>query len=194
MIYHVDSQGNLELLKDYGTTFRTGWTQIVPIPQQESPSEDLESNSPMLLFYDDIGHGEIYRVSVGDIVLLNGSDDYTESWSNIVALPYFLRPRVFHIRIQAIVTGEENGPTFTPDFSLGTIEQAVANTNVVFKESGIRFEFDPAADVEEIQSSLLNRDFAWDANDQQTLFPVDKDNNAILPAWESTADQRRPAR
>lgn len=46
----------------------------------------------------------------------------------------------------------------------------------------MRLDFDPSADVEEIRSTLLNRDFALDANGEQTLYPT---NEGAFPSFLS---------
>lgn len=63
-----------------------------------------------------------------------------------------------------MVTGENNGPTFVPGFASATIRDIVNETNEIYREAGIRLDFDPAEDIHEVKASLLNRDFGFDGD------------------------------
>jgi hypothetical protein len=179
-IYHVDPRTDsfIEFLP-LTNKFSKDWIHIIPIPMEESFNEKRHDGSPLLLFLKNNeygkGHGEIYNINDSDFIWLYTSDDFSANWSQIIAIPAFALPIVYRIRIHAVVTGEDNGLTFTSYFNAETLKNVIDATNLVFRESGIQFMFDPANDVDEIKSSLLNRDFAWDANGQQTIYPVTVD-------------------
>lgn len=177
-MYRVDANGDLEQINRHLDLAKT-WSHIVPVWYEN----DALWARPILFFYDATGKAETYRIDgLGRLTMLEHRTDLAQNWTQIVPVVPALPPRLYHVRVQAVVTGNDNGPTLTADFTKADLAKTILSANAVYKEAGMHLEFDPNIDVEEIKSTLLNRDFGLDANSEQTVYPVDPNNKApILP-------------
>jgi hypothetical protein len=156
-IYYISDQGAIILLNRINTMGKT-WSNIIPIETGRDFAQ------PYVFFYDPVGMGELYRIDArGNLLFLNHKDTYNRDWTHILPLRVQMAPRIYRIRIHAIVAGPNPSPsgpgsTFTAGISSSDIKPMVETVNSYFKETGIQFEFDLTTDLEEIESVLINQD------------------------------------
>lgn len=153
-VYRLDADGQMEQISRYLDLAKT-WQHIVAFER------DADSTRPFLYFYNVAGTAQLYTIDgLGALQFVSSQDDLSANWSQIVPVHERTAPPELRIRVRALVTGENNGPTFVPGFTSSTIRNLVNETNEIYREAGIRLDFDSAEDIQEVNASLLNRDFS----------------------------------
>jgi hypothetical protein len=179
-IYHLDDQGNMDMIKKYPNGSFSRWSQIIAMP--------FENNfrGPLLFFYDGGNVGEFYHINgLGEFERVRRDTTYQSGWDHIVVIPGFMPSPVYRVRMHAVIGCNENDPInlkAAVEYSTKELPATIAGANRIFKEAGIHLDYDPLTDADIVPSEILNHDILPDNSTNQNLDPTSQ-----IGIWEGAA-------